>query len=704
MEYVISSYNFTVLVKLTILIFFFLLEQGSSVSFSWPDQNMDDDIKLEKDTTRANGALQLTMNQRDAPLNYSYGRASYNKEVQLWDPKTKLVTSFTTHFSFVIDGLNENNNGDGLAFFIAPFKSDIPENSTGGNLGLTSPASWNDSSSTNPFVAVEFDTYRNLWDPSSNHVGINVNSIISRTNVSLKTNMEDGSRVATAWVSYNSASQNLSVFLSYGGNDTAIGENISLSYVVDLRFLGEKVRVGFSAATGRLFQLHKILSWSFNSTLEISTDDTNSSPSFEAYNPTLESSKGKLKRQKVSKIGLGLVVGFAILCCGILGSVWFLLRRNRVNKEAEAEEEDYDASMDGEFERGVGPKRFTYHELRQATNNFSEDGKLGEGGFGGVYKGFLIESNTEVAVKKVSKGSKQGKKEYVSEVKIISRLRHRNLVQLIGWCHKGDELLLVYEYLPNGSLDTHIFGGKLILPWEIRHKIALGLASSLLYLHEEWEQCVVHRDIKSSNVMLDSNFNAKLGDFGLARLVDHEMGLDTTVVAGTRGYLAPECFTTSKASKESDVYSFGVVALEICCGRRSVVLNEEDPKKVVLVEWVWELYGRGRLVEAVDKGLVSMEYCNDREMECVMIVGLWCCHPDPTCRPSIKQVMSVLNFETALPILPPKLPVPMYVMPPFSITSLDSCSLFSVVTGSCSTASTTSTSSTKPLLKLSDPA
>ena len=255
-----------------------------------------------------------------------------------------------------------------------------------------------------------------------------------------------------------------------------------------------------------------------------------------------------------------------------------------MNKDSEA----IDVTIDDEFEKGTGPKRFTYHELSRATNSFAEVGKLGEGGFGGVYKGLLSDSNTEVAVKRVSRGSKQGKKEYISEVKIISRLRHSNLVQLLGWCHEKGELLLVYEFLPNGSLDAHLFGGKIMLTWIVRYKIALGLASALLYLHDEWEQCVVHRDIKSNNVMLDSNFNAKLGDFGLARLVDHDLGSQTTVLAGTMGYLAPECVTTGKFSKESDVYSFGVVALEIACGRKPVEPRDE-PSKVRMLEWVWDL-------------------------------------------------------------------------------------------------------------------
>jgi len=152
----------------------------------------------------------------------------------------------------------------------------------------------------------------------------------------------------------------------------------------------------------------------------------------------------------------------------------------------------------------------------------------------------------------------------------------------------------------------------------------------LLYLHEEWEQCVVHRDIKSSNVMLDSNFNAKLGDFSLARLIDHELGSQATVLAGTLGYLALECITTGKASKESDVYSFGVVSLEIVCGRKPVELKVE-PSKVRLVEWVWDLYGKGQFLEAVDKGL-NLEF-DEQQIERLIVVGLWCCHPDPTIRP-----------------------------------------------------------------------
>jgi len=196
-----------------------------------------------------------------------------------------------------------------------------------------------------------------------------------------------------------------------------------------------------------------------------------------------------------------MCVGSALFLVVLAFSLWLLRRRRNKAKLLEEERE-----MEEEFEEGAGPKQFRYRELAIATDNFSAKQKLGEGGFGSVYRGFLKEMNLDVAIKKVSKGSKQGRKEYASEVSIISRLRHRNLVQLIGWCHGGGELLLVYELMPNGSLDTHLYSGAAVLPWPLRHEIVLGLGSALLYLHQDWEQCVLHRDIKPSNVMLDASF------------------------------------------------------------------------------------------------------------------------------------------------------------------------------------------------------
>ncbi|KAL9659429.1 hypothetical protein QQ045_024235 [Rhodiola kirilowii] len=623
------------------------VQHVASANFSFPAFFPNTtNIYYQGDAFSSGNVIQLTKNQIDGNITSSVGRASYVMPIRLWDGKTQQLTDFMSHFSFSITALDDSF-GDGLTFFLAPFASSIPPNSAGGSLALFDSKSTSTNASENQIVAVEFDTFKNYYDPSPDHIGIDVNSIVSVANVSWKNSIKDG-KVANAWVSYNSTTHNLSVYLSYDEKPVFHSDFSSLWYQVDLRtVLPEYVRVGFSAATGHLVEIHKVRSWSFVSNLQV-----------------IETKE----KNMITWLVLGIVA--SICCISIsLGLLWFFKWRKRGGRVKE--DMELNASMESEFERGTGPKRFTFAELSQATKNYSEDGKLGEGGFGGVYKGLLGNANTPVAVKRVSKGSKQGKKEYVSEVRIISRLRHRNLVQLIGWCHDKGEFLLVYELMPNGSLDSHLFGTKTMLTWFVRYKIAVGLAAALLYLHEEWEQCVVHRDIKSSNIMLDSSFNTKLGDFGLARLVDHGLGSQTTVLAGTMGYLAPECVTTGKASKESDVYSFGVVALEIACGRRPV-----DPKaeasKVRLIEWVWDLYGKGQLLQATDTRL-KMEY-DEEQVRRLMVIGLWCCHPDHSQRPSIRQVISVLNFEAALPSLPSKLPVPMYYAPPmdmcrFSYTS-----------------------------------
>ncbi|KAK7363048.1 hypothetical protein VNO77_05177 [Canavalia gladiata] len=185
------------------------------------------------------------------------------------------------------------------------------------------------------------------------------------------------------------------------------------------------------------------------------------------------------------------------------------------------------------------------------------------------------------------------------------------------------------------------------------------------YMGEDFERGAgPRRDIKSNNVLLDSDFNAKLGDFGLARLVDHAKGAQTTALAGTLGYMAPECATTGRASKESDVYSFGVVALEIACGRKPIISLNAQENEINIVNWVWGFYGRGRIVEAADPRLGGN--FEEHQIKCLMIVGLWCAHPDHNNRPSISQAIQVLNLEAPLPNLPSSLPVPTYLEHPLN--------------------------------------
>ncbi|CAH1445045.1 unnamed protein product [Lactuca virosa] len=635
-----------------------LIPYAASITFNLPDigpENQNLDIRTEGDGAYiSDSGIQVTPDGIGSDRSQKAGRAIYLTPFHLWDNKSNELASFSTNFTFLIDSNRARTYADGLTFFLAQNNSVICR---GGGMGL--PINATTIVATNPFVAVEFDTYSNVWDPvdSNNasigdHVGITINSVISVRHQKWFSNITGG-RVCQAWVTYDSVSNNLSVSFTGFQNNTIVRQ-VGLVYTVDLRnVLPEWVIFGFSAATGALFQKNNVRSWSFSSS-DLQVDENNRLPPDVGPNPVKNSSR------------VGLVVGISV---GVtfLAVFSFVLWRWKKKKSREDEHEDeesgFDIEMNNEFEMGTGPKRFSYQELARSTGEFSENEKLGEGGFGGVYRGFLKDSNTYIAVKRVSKSSKQGIKEYASEVKIISRLRHRNLVQLIGWCHEKSELLLVYEFMENGSLDSHLFKAKTLLTWGTRNKIAHGLASALLYLHEEWEQCVLHRDIKSSNVMLDSNFNAKLGDFGLAKLVDHEKGSQTTMLAGTLGYMAPECLVTGKATKESDVFSFGVVALEIACGRKTIEYKAPE-KQIRLIQWVWELYGTGALLEAVDPRL-GLDF-EEEEIKRLMILGLWCVHPDSDFRPSMRQAVQVLNSEASVPILPSKMPVASYFTPPLS--------------------------------------
>ncbi|KAM5585756.1 L-type lectin-domain containing receptor kinase IX.1 [Rosa sericea] len=651
--------------RLYLLIFLFC-PSATPLSFNFPSFNQDDDIAnitREGSAFIDNEFLYLTRSAPDQPKGGT-GRASYYQPFLLRQNATGKLADFTTNFTFSVFAPDDANltwgAGDGLTFFLAPNGSQL-NSSVGHALGLPFYRQY-------PFVAVEFDIYKNYeFIPNTNetvdnttesgdHVGIDVNTVKSLTTRPWNGSIIDGQNNDVR-ISYNSSTKNLSVaFTTFLMNGTK--KMSYFSYTLDLKnVLPDRVIVGFSASTGAASAIFRIVSWNFTSTPlvddEKARDNTPVSvPSAPAPSPMASSNPNSGNKGLV--VGLG--VGASIILVGGLALVFFIFWKKKKTTDSD-EDPIVGDTTDDEFEQGTGPRKFLYGDLVRATGNFQEEEKLGQGGFGGVYKGFIKDLNSYVAVKRISKGSKQGVKEYATEVRIISRLRHRNLVQLIGWCHKKKELMLVYEFMPNGSLDSHLFKQTSLLTWEARYKIAQGLASGLLYLHEGWEQCVLHRDIKSSNIMLDSNFNAKLGDFGLARLVDHGKQSQTTVLAGTMGYMAPECATTGKASKETDVYSFGIVALEIACGRKPIVVNMERDQ-INIVEWVWKLYGEGRVIETADPKL-----CGDfdeKQVECLIIVGLWCAHPDYVMRPSIQQAIQVLNFEVPVPILPSKFPVATY--------------------------------------------
>ncbi|KAK1386174.1 hypothetical protein POM88_023909 [Heracleum sosnowskyi] len=546
-----------------IIFHYFIVSCSAQLSFNYSSFNPNTKgIIYDGNATASNPGIQLTLNQNDRGLNQSSGLATYFEAMQLWDKESGSIADFSTNFSFKIDSRGRSNYSDGMTFFLAPVGFTMPSKQQGAGLGLVFV---NDSSNLPlpQFVAVEFDTHVNIKDPEDppyDHVGIDINSMTSVKTVRWNNRIPDGV-VNEAWISYNSSAKNLTVlFTSFLDSKPYIE---SLWYKVDLsKCLPEKVIFGFSAATGRLYsEIHTINSWNFSSNIHINAANSNSPEVDPKVTVTL-----RPKRKNSEKVVVGLVVG-ALACILVIGAA-FLWFKSKKNQKAVNNEEKDVSMVPYEFENETGPKKYSYETLSASTNNFSEAEKVGQGGFGGVYKGFLSQLNSYVAVKRISKGSKQGIKEYASEVKIISRVRHRNLVQLIGWCHEEKELLLVYEFMPNGSLDSHLFKDNMFLTWMMR------------------------------------------------------------------------------ASKETDVYSFGIVALEIASGRKPINPRGKQGQ-VLLVEFVWELYGQGKILEAADPKLSAD--IDDKELTCLLIVGLWCAHPDHKLRPSIRQAIQVLNFEAPLP-------------------------------------------------------
>ncbi|KAE8672502.1 putative receptor-like protein kinase [Hibiscus syriacus] len=287
---------------------------------------------------------------------------------------------------------------------------------------------------------------------------------------------------------------------------------------------------------------------------------------------------------------------------------------------------------------------FTLRDLDCATNHFSGENVIGEGGYGMVYKGILI-NGTEVAVKKLFNNLGQAEKEFRVEVEAIGHVRHKNLVRLLGYCIEGVHRMLVYEYVNNGNLEQWLHGEIWkhgTLTWEARMNVILGTAKALAYLHEAVEPKVVHRDIKSSNILIDDEFNAKVSDFGLAKLLDSGESHIATRVMGTFGYVAPEYANTGLLNERSDTYSFGVLLLEVVTGRDPVDY-ERPANEINLVEWLKMMVGARRAEEVVDPNLKPRP--TTRALRRALLVALRCVDPDADKRPKMSQVVQMLDAD-----------------------------------------------------------
>ncbi|XP_043719675.1 G-type lectin S-receptor-like serine/threonine-protein kinase At4g03230 [Telopea speciosissima] len=303
-----------------------------------------------------------------------------------------------------------------------------------------------------------------------------------------------------------------------------------------------------------------------------------------------------------------------------------------------------DPNKFGKDEKTIDVPFFDFESIMAATNNFSNLNKLGQGGFGPVYKGMLM-GGKEIAVKRVSRSSGQGLEEFKNEVLLIAKLQHRNLVRLLGYSIKGDEKILLYEYMPNKSLDSFIFGQSrcALLNWEKRFNIILGIARGLLYLHQDSRLRIIHRDLKTSNILLDEEMNPKISDFGLARIFGgNQSAENTNRVVGTYGYMSPEYAFDGIFSTKSDIFSFGVVLLEIISGMKNAGFHSEH--SLSLLGYAWELWKEDKVLDFMDKSLLCESY-NAHEVSKCFHVGLLCVQEDAGRRPTMSNVIFMLGSE-----------------------------------------------------------
>ncbi|KAI3721392.1 hypothetical protein L2E82_32402 [Cichorium intybus] len=375
-------------------------------------------------------------------------------------------------------------------------------------------------------------------------------------------------------------------------------------------------------------------------------------PASELPSPTAPESGSSNKKQTITIIvstSLGLVLVCLILA---LYAAW---RKKKISHERRQ------VSMQAPVENYTNESRnkdtelsaFSLSTIAKSTNDFSLNNKLGEGGFGPVYKG-VLEDGREIAVKRLSETSTQGLDEFKNEVGCIAKLQHRNLVKLLGYCIQGDERMLIYEYMANKSLDFFIFdtSRSLMLDWPLRFRIIHGIARGLLYLHQDSRLRIIHRDLKAGNILLDKDMNPKISDFGLARrFIGYETEANTNKVVGTYGYISPEYAVHGHFSVKSDVYSFGVLMLEIVSGKKNRGFSQQEHNDT-LIGHAWKLHKEGKSLELVSSSLQLS--CVASEVQRAVHIGLLCVQHHAEDRPTMSSVVLMLGNENYLP--PPKQP------------------------------------------------
>ncbi|WVZ83361.1 hypothetical protein U9M48_030519, partial [Paspalum notatum var. saurae] len=437
-------------------------------------------------------------------------------------------------------------------------------------------------------------------------------------------------------IHYNASGHSLGIQVSVDGDDMQqiSGETPFANFSNLFPQLGY---FSLSSSIGQLFQLH-----TWNSTVERLSRKMEISP--------------KKKGTSSAMIILSSVLGSAAATVATAVAVYCYFNSKYRGWKKELDQ------LAKSMQRLPGvPTQFSFSDIQKATNNFHEATKLGRGGFGTVYKCSLPARKKgevlEVAVKKFSRDDNRRYEDFLAEVSVMNRLRHKNIVPLIGWSYNKGEPLLIYEYMPNGSLDQHLFrrmsGGKehqqpaLINQLGTRYSMVKDIATGLHYVHHEYEPMVLHRDIKTSNIMVDSTFQGRIGDFGLACVVAKGKNSYTDIgPRGTLGFMSPEYILSGKATSKSDVFAFGVLILEIITGKLAL-----DAQSRHITDWVWHLHKEGRLLNAVDTQLTTEEFDPD-DAKRLLLLGLACSHPNPIDRPNMVEAVQIITKTAAPPDVP----------------------------------------------------
>ncbi|KAL1342751.1 cysteine-rich receptor-like protein kinase 29 [Arachis hypogaea] len=385
--------------------------------------------------------------------------------------------------------------------------------------------------------------------------------------------------------------------------------------------------------------------------LSVLSPQSSLSPAPSSTTATATLKQGKSNSSSTTVIAIVVPVVSLIILLLITFVCIYFRRKKKPTKYFETQGE---SEADYEIEP-IETLQFDFQTIMDATNNFSVANKLGEGGFGIVYKGRLP-NGEEVAIKRLSRNSEQGDIEFKNELLLVAKLQHRNLARLLGFCLEIGERILVYEFLPNKSLDYFIFDPvkRLLLDWEVRYKIIEGIARGLLYLHEDSQLRIIHRDLKASNILLDEKMNAKISDFGMARLfIENQTRGSTLRVVGTHGYMAPEYALHGHFSIKSDVFSFGVLLLEIVSGHKNGdIHNGEYVEHLISFTWKKWMEGSDSASDIVDQTFYSSRFRN--EITRCIHIGLLCVQENVADRPTMATVVMMLNSESVILPIPSK--------------------------------------------------